>query len=323
MDLPSEFAYILGALLCLAIGIIYYQYAYGTIQVGMPTVSSGTASIGMQIFSSLVNIIPIGLLTSGFISDGLNYEIKLGIPSYASLITLVVLLFASKIAGANMPGFTEANFSDSGQFWCTLPGLEFLENMWFPSSIFTSMTIALYYFWWSVNNSTSNAFHSSGGLVAFILATNLIGFLQGKCGPYYTSLYPGLGPWAVILQTYLLCLFVSGVTYGVVSGMPNKNPFDNFGSGGSAGAGAGSAGSGTGGFGGYGTGCPPGQQKTERQYCIVCDPTTSIVVGENCVKRDDVKSVSSSQTASPSNTEQTFVAELYKNGQLVTESISK
>jgi len=316
---------ILAILLAIALFAYWRLYTYGNLP------SSGDGSkLGDKflkvLLAPLVNIVPIGIFTSGIISDLIHGEVRLGIPAYGSLLLLILLSTISRFMQTGMPPFTEGLTSDSADFWCTLPGLEFLENMWFPSSILTSMSIALYYFWWNVNSPGSTTYKFGGALVAVVLATNLIGFKMGNCSPYYRPLFQAGGGWFVLFQTYLLALVFSGLMWTVVKlAYPSKNPLINLqgsSSGNTNDSGSGSGSGSGGGWGGYGLGCPPGQQKTEKRFCIVCDPATSIVVGENCVPDDSKKSLSN-QSGVVQNGEQTFVAELYKNGQLVTESISK
>ena len=110
--------------------------------------------------------------------------------------------------------------------------------------------------------------------------------------------------------------------YAAVHNDASKNPLTSLG-GGSGGSG-GQDGTG-GGSGGFGTTCPPGQQRTEKRFCIPCDSATAYVVGEQCISKDTGKptSVSSNQTPADSGFGQLVEVKAYKNGVEVTDVLSK
>jgi hypothetical protein len=249
--------------------------------------------------------------------------VKLGVPSYGVLVALIFTrLLALVLPGYGViPQFTSPPPSnDSSTFWCTLPGLESLENPFFPSSVFSAVTIIAYYLYWAKIGSRQYTF--IGALLAFVLAGTTIGFTLGQCHPYYLNLFPFMKSFGVLIPTYALSFLVAGIIFSAVYTDQSKNPTIGMNVGGGSASSGGSGSSG--GWGGFGTTCPPGQLKTERQFCIPCDSATSYVVGEKCVsKGSDNPSVSSNQTPADNGLGQLVEVKAYKNGVEVTDVLSK
>ena len=308
-------------LLVIVIGLYVKNMYYGT-PLSASTSYPGSSSV-LRYISPFINVIPVAILFSGIFSDIFHAEWKLGIPSYGVFSALIFARLLSLVLPGYgvIPQFTSPPASnDSSTFWCTLPGLESLENPFFPSSVFSAVTIIAYYLYWSKVGTQQYDFILS--LLAFVLAGTSIGFTLGECHPYYLNLFPYMKSYGVLLPTYLLSFLAAGIIYGAVSGDQSKNPTNGMNisrAGGEDGT------SGGGGSGGFGTACPAGQLRTEKQFCIPCDSTTSYVVGEACVPKDsnNASSVSSNQTPADNGLGQLVEVKAYKNGVEVTDVLSK
>jgi hypothetical protein len=286
---------------------------------------------------SFMNIIPAAVLLYGPISDIINREIVSGIPTYTSFFFLLLVRIMSLMFTQNLP-------SDSGtgqDIWCTLPGFEWLENPFFPSSVFSTVLVSLYYIYWSGYTSTEKRLSvTAGGLTA--IALSFAQFALGGCSSFYMSI-AGQGMWANFVLATGLGAAISGMLYGGFVNDGTKNPFN-----------AGSYTSGSGsipdpsppsppsprprppGSRLYGD-CPDGYQELNDSSCIKCAAAYASVIDGKCVSNDPrytppnppviipkprTRNPIQNTSSAPSGDEQTFVAELYKNGQLITE-ISK
>lgn len=311
-------------LLVVVIGFYIKNAYYGT-----SPISSYPGNLNvLKYISPFINVVPVAILFSGIFSDIFHQEVKLGVPSYGVLVALgfaKILSLWLQSTGMISKFSDAAPSNDTSTFWCTIPGLEMLENPFFPSSIFSSITILAYYLYWT--NVGTLQYQYIGALLAFVLSGTFIGFSLGQCHPYYLNLVPNAGSFGVLIPTVLLSFLCAGIIFGAVSADQSKNPTIgmNVSGGGSSGGSPGSGGSGgsgsSGGFGGYGTKCPPGQEKTEKQFCIPCDIKTSYVVGEKCVPKDS--GVASNQTPADNGLGQLVEVKAYKNGVEVTDSLSK
>jgi hypothetical protein len=223
---------------------------------------------------SFMNIIPAAVLLYGPISDIIHREIVSGIPTYTSFFFLLLVRIISLAVTTNLP-------SDSGtgqDIWCTLPGFEWLENPFFPSSIFSTVLVSLYYIYWSGHTDSGKGYSVvAGGLTA--IALSFAQFALGGCSSFYMSI-GGQGMWANFAIATGLGAAISAILYRSFSDDGNKNPF----------------------YSNRGPDLPfPDSKKLGSTQSVPIPPNTS---------------------SAPSGDEQTFVAELYKNGELITE-ISK
>jgi hypothetical protein len=251
-----------------------------SILIGVSAVTEGLGELlwgknGVLILpQSFMNILPAAVLLYGPVSDLIKYEVVSGIPAYASFFFLLLVRIVSLMYTSKLP-------SDGGtvqEIWCTLPGFEWLENPFFPSSVFTTWTITVYYMCWTLfTDSNKKSMVLAGGFTA--IALSFAQFAFGRCSSYYMSL-GGQGMWANLLVSSALGTIMGSSLYGAFWTNASKNPF-------------------------YGN--PYSNAGTS-------GVTKSQVSATNPVPMT---------TEAPSGEEQTFVAELYKNGQLVTEDISK
>lgn len=270
----------------------------------------------------IANLLPFALLTYGFAGDFINQEYltpRLSAPSIGAFLAMLIVGLGGQ-AYAGTQGVDLSAQDTSGLLWCTIPGMENAESPWIPTAFISTATIAFYYLFWAWH--TNRAYR--GMLLGFlaVLFVQSMAFGLGGCSNSYMPLFGNsvfnifaavLIGLATALITYLSTSLAGGIKY---------DPFPTSTTAGGAG---GTGGNSTGGFGGFGVSCPPGQQKTERQFCVAC-PSNCVVVGENCVCDDNSPSRGPghhrTSQAVQEGDENTFVAELYKNGQLVTDSIA-
>jgi hypothetical protein len=293
--------------------------------------SSSIIAVLKAVILFIPKILPIGLLLIGPLIDIVNNKgLVSSIPTIATLSTLLVLKGLSAI-WSPVPYFENLS-GDSSSFWCTLPGFEYFENPFIPSSILTSTIVGFYYlFWASKINQQQMAI---GATVAVAIVGSAMQFSVGNCEKYYKTFF-GLGGNETIFYSLLIGTIVAGITFGssTVNGMVN-NPFYGLetaintamppkGTPSSIGR------------------CPLGQHNTGTTSSPICvsqacntnytwaDASWGITSSDGCVADSVINSnvgpggpaVSSRQSAAPQGGEQTFVAELYKNGQMITQSI--
>jgi hypothetical protein len=273
---------------------------------------SSTALYLKMFFQFFANIIPTTILMGGFAADVIRQEVRLSPPAIASLITIAVSgaigRFFATSTGQNI-GFSD----NEGSLWCTLPGLSIFESPYLPMAFISTSTIAFYYMFWSANSSVNRSSTFMNAFFGIALVIQLATFAVGDC---FSSYFPIFGSILVnIFLALLVGLFVAGCTYGYTSTVDPMN-YDPFVGTPTSASGPNAASGSTARAGGYGTGCPAGQQRTALHYCIPC-ASNCITVGEKCV----CDAVDHSQPVQGGD-DNTFVAELYKNGQLVTSTIA-
>jgi len=288
-----------GVISAVLIGILYYLYQNGTFSV----LGSGTSSfVGNGLLSLLtfvVNIAPISLLLFGPILDLINrpWQVITSLPSVLVFGTLIIgkifdisrfgLSTSAKTAGTNESGI-----------WCTLPGLEWFENKFFPSSLFTVSLLLTYYTIWSFR-----LYGFSGSSIVFLCVNVffplLLAVMLFKFGPECSDFYV-YGKYSILLAIGL------GVFFSLLAGFLTPisfNPFITMNSGGG--------------------GRVPGSE-IAASGTTPWDPTGKNLCQTGTVWDNSVQRCIPLTSSAPSGQEQTFVAELYKNGQLVSsESIGK
>jgi len=300
-----------GAISAVLIGILFYLYQRGTFSdVGGsgPFFSVGNGLLLLLIF--VVNIAPISLLLFGPILDLINRpkQVITSLPSVLVFGTLIIgKLFDMSRFGLST--YTKTAGTNESGIWCTLPGLEWFENKFFPSSLFTVSLLLTYYTIWSFR-----LYGSSGSSIVFLCVNVffplLLAVMLFKFGPGCSDFY--------VYGTYSILLAIGlGVVFSLLAGFLTPisfNPFITMNSGG-------------GGVGGRvpgseiaASGTTPWDPTNPASGKVNCPPNqTYLPATGTCVTMP-----SSNQSSAPSGQEQTFVAELYKNGQLVSsESIGK
>jgi hypothetical protein len=297
-------------------------------QVFGPTVGS--------FFQMLINLMPISLFTYGFVTDTIHQEVRGSIPSIAVLLSLLVGRVVTSIRGG-LSLFQDQSESNSSVFWCSLPGLEYLENPYFPSTLFSSLTIGMYYLWWALHGGSTNQQIIIGSIVAFSVASAFVQFTLGGCSNLYYALIPiKAGGMGVILQTVLVSALLSASLWGLIQGVyPEKNPLASLGipqsSGNKTCPGQNPPDK-------NGNCCPIGTMPDSGGNCSAPTPNTTCPVGQKYFEADSTGPAgcrcpngnlpvngscpySSNQSAAPSSSDQIVEARAYKNGVEVTQSI--
>jgi hypothetical protein len=295
------------------IGILFYLYQNGTFNVLGSGASSYGGNLLFLLLTFVVNIAPISLLLFGPILDLINRpsQVITSLPSVLVFGTLIIgklfdisrfgLSTYAKTAGTNETGI-----------WCTLPGLEWFENKFFPSSLFTVSLLLTYYTIWSLR-----LYGFSGSSIAF-LCVNV--FFPLTLAVMLFKFGPGCSDFYVFGTSSILLAIGLGVVFSLLAGFLTPisfNPFITMNSGGGGGGGGGTPiipGSAT---------CPAGQEYStgDSSGSAGCRCINSKLppINGRCYSQENPN-----QSSAPSGQEQTFVAELYKNGQLVSsESIGK
>jgi len=286
-------------------GVAFIVYKYREM------IPSGFFDIPGGMVTFVANVMPFALLVYGFSGDMVNQEFRLSIPSIAALSSVFIFGIIGQFL-ATKSGTDLSPQDSSGRLWCSIPGLESAESPYFPTAIMTTCIISLYYICWAWHTNSSSTlalfFYFSG-----ILTVQLATFVFGECFGSYTAPYNS--PVLVILIPIFLGSIIGIITFASSRG--SQNPFNIPLA--SPSAAAGTAGTSAG-------GCPPGTTSAGQYRCTsdsggppVCENGFFMNNG-NCIRL--LTNGGHSQQVQGGGDENTFVAELYKNGQLVTDSIS-
>jgi hypothetical protein len=308
-----------------------------TSSIWYPRVESGGnifVIMGKTLANLVLNIVPISLFGFGIVADIIKTEVRASIPTLAAFFSLILLRIGFLTQSATFPLFASSQAeTNTATYWCSLPGLEFLENPVFPGSVLSTTIIAFYYIWWAINTPNQLVVVS---YMMFAYAASLVQFTFGNCSSLYYPLFSLFGPGSsVLLQTTLLGLVISGFVYGLVYGVSRtSDPLAGLRIPAFPGTPVTPTISGN-------ASCPVGTYDDGSGNCIPPTPNTTCPVGQKFFEADSIGPAgcrcpngslpinggcpynSSNQSGVPQQGEQTFVAELYKNGQLVTDSLSK
>ena len=242
----------------------------------------------------IANMMPFAFLAYGIAGDIVNQEYRLSIPSIAAFSSMILVGPLSQVLAKNNSVILSPQ-DTSGTLWCTLPGLESIESPYLPTAFMSTAIIGFYYLCW--------AWHTprpwKGTLLAFsiVFTAQVTTFLLGDC----SSSYKPIGGSVLInlIISTVLGIAIGAISFASTFSNPSYNPYNLPG---------GSASSATGQTGGN----PPAHLST-------C-PDGSVPVNGKCPYGP--KKTAHSYPVQDGGDENTFVAELYKNGQLVTESIA-
>jgi hypothetical protein len=258
------------------------------------------------IFTFLTNILPFSLLGYGFAADIIDQQFRRSLPSILAVgVSAIVGLVTQLYAGNQRVNLSVQE--TTGRVWCTIPGLESLESPYIPTSFIATGTIMSYYLYWMSRNGRTDNWKMATTF-AVILFFQITTFFAGDCQQSY------IGPAVNFLVSLGIGAVTGGIAYGIAQVNPIMfNPFDV------PGAASGNL-------------CEPGQTRvvngcqesfSNREHMtsgkvLHCDAGFVEANGQ-CVKND----LSLGGHSKPVEEEENvFVAELYKNGQLVTDSIS-
>jgi hypothetical protein len=253
----------------------------------------------MKYFNIFVNFLPSALLWMGIPADLIiSGRFKYSLPSIVALGTIGLSAIGTRFLAGKIGVGSLSDVNNESGMWCTIPGLEFAESPILPQAFVVLGLIGTYYLSWQAKTGTSTL--PLGSVFGVMLIIQLSTFaLSGHCPNFYIPLGNIL---VNIIAALAVGAIVGAITFGftLLSG-DEYNPFINNPTTGAAQTNTPSA-SGAPGAGQQNKNCPPGQAWAGTR----CHP----IVGTSGAVQDG-------------GDENTFVAELYKNGQLVTEQIAK
>jgi len=254
------------------------------------TLLNGDYQIPISITTFVANVMPFSILAYGFAGDAINQEFRLSIPSIAAFASIVIIGPLSQVFAKYTGGNLDTQ-DTSGLMWCTIPGLEGAESPYFPTAFISTSIIAFYYLCWAWHTSKS----SESILLAFglIWLAQFATFIMGDCSVSYKPLFSGSVLINIIIST-VIGIAIGAISFGGASTNPSLNPYNL--PGGSTNGGSG------------------GLVPTKLSKC----PDGSVPIDGKCPYK-----TGHSYPVQDGGDENTFVAELYKNGQLVTQSIAE
>jgi hypothetical protein len=302
---PWETAFIV---LATTIGIFMVSFGLFRNQDSFPP---GLLDIPLALVTFLGNLMPFALIAYGIAGDMINQDaVRLSIPSIAALGSIFVVGITSKIIATN-GGVDLSKQETGGLVWCTIPGLESVESPYFPTAIMSTAIIGFYYMCWAWS-TPSRLSWPLGLFFSIVYLVQLLAFMNGECAASYMPPFGGIV--GSILISTVLGILIGTISWASTGRAASLSPFN-------IPLGSPSAAS--------GSSCLPGEnpiangciEKFTEHFSskkIRCNPGYAEVQGA-CVETTTTGGHSQQVQGGDENT---FVAELYKNGQLVTDSIA-
>jgi hypothetical protein len=250
-----------------------------------PSVTSGVGSGLYGVIYTISNFLPYGILLFGFFADVIGQEFRYSIASFTGLLAILLNYALKPVLERVFTGAPASSSVVDERGWCTLPGLEALESRATPMSIVSSSAIITYLliFAWIDRPASDNIAISV--LLPVILIVQMFTFHFSGCSPYYnTSSLMGGFSMAMMLGAIVGTSLWAAINFGA----PQYSPFSKF----IPTFAATTAGKG-GGVGATRNGGSNG------------------ATGGKC-----------SQVGGSTDDDNAYVCEAYKNGQLVTQTIS-
>lgn len=203
-----------------------------------PATRAALSSTFGAFFFAIVNFIPFGFITFGFIADIIGQDFRYSIASIVGLIAIVVNFFIALMMGKSV-AWEAVGQERPGPAWCMIPGLEKFENKRMPMSIVSAWSILTYYMIFALTKRDLSANISILSSIGILSITQLATFYGSDCSMFYEdsstwrilSLLLGIGigasGWAVVStfypsQTPFMDVRGSGSKY---SGLGNKDNF--------------------------------------------------------------------------------------------------
>jgi hypothetical protein len=276
---------IAGLILVLILGYVFYKKGDDISPFFTPFVA---------FLFGIANFIPFGVMIFGIIMDVMAQEFRYSITTIMGILTI----WANYLLGKSLEGFFGSPTVTGGAYlnqlrelgWCTIPGMESFESKFTPMTIVVTTAIAVYYIAFAAINRPASQNISIGVGFPLIILAQLAVFGLSDCASYYIPL-SGSGIVGNILASLAFGGIMGGVAVSTVQfAYQSKSPFANIMNGPAAGATSGGlqAKNPMGNSGGLGSAPPTGG---------TCSP----------IEGGD---------------EDAMVCEAYRNGQLVTESLT-
>lgn len=272
----------IGIALLSVIGIAVLAYIVKSGYIG-----SAISPIGGLLFS-IANYIPFGLMIFGLVADLFSQELRYSITTILAIGSIFINWSLGKVLAGryNVPsGMTGGGVFDDlrDKGWCTLPGLEMFESKFTPMSILVTSAIMTYYIVFAwISRSPSENISITVGLPLLWIAQIAVFGISG-CSSYYVPMSGG-GTLANILWSMAFGMTFGSTAFGIVyKYFPQYAPFAHT----------------------QGTGPGAGGFQAKNPIGSGSSPVT----GGAC-------------SAVQGGEEDAMVCEAYRNGQLVTESLT-
>jgi hypothetical protein len=292
--------------------VVLFGIAFALFRV-KTDVPSWASDIPVSLVMFVANIFPFALLAYGFVSDTIFQEFRLSLPSLMSLGLILLVGGGSKIFATRYQNQDLSPQDSSGTAWCTIPGLEGLESPYLPTAFMSTAVISFYYLCWAWDSKINST--TLGLVFLAIWALEWIVFQVGDCSSSYLSLFGSGGGFIFlnIVVSTVIGIIGGAIAFATVRGNQAYNPL--------LGKTSGSFSMGW----GVDAKCPAGTSPAGNHTCeyngkehfsgkpIICETGYELQNGA-CVPSVD----GYSQPVQSGGDENTFVAEIYKNGQLVT-----
>ena len=158
-----------------AAGYGYVMYGYGAgIWVGVSA-----------FLFAVLNFIPFGLITFGFIADMIGQDFRYSIASLFGLLSIAMNWVIGMFTGHS--SFASGGTEQPGTGWCMIPGLEGFENRAMPMNLVSSATILTYYLIWAITQRDPAQNFSLYISTAVLLIIQIGLFYSSGCSQYYVD----------------------------------------------------------------------------------------------------------------------------------------
>jgi len=326
----SDFGYWATATFVL-VGVIYLAYTSGTAYFSTDFFDDATyGAEESEVWKMIVpyvqfisNVIPLAGILFGFAADVIVYhEFRASLPSVVC-ITLVLLssIVSRGVFSMNNDSSLLSTQSVTNSTWCSIPGLEALESPYVPMIFTISSFMLTYYGAWNTVGASRDTVTTIIAVSCGVILAQMLSFgFVSDCPKFFQPLtfYIKSPVWNILLAL-LIGSVVGGSTFlgTFYSDAARWNPMSTRPSNSNQMPGPTCKG-----------GVTPDKTASGRPGCKTTDakcPDGSIPFKENGVSYcpPTVENFENPQHTEPvQENEQTFVAEIYKNGQLVTESIA-
>ena len=178
-----------------------------------------------RFFFAIANFIPFGLVLFGFIADMISQEFRYSISSIVAIVTMLINWGLGNFLGNRMNTQTAPMAGGADSRWCSIPGLEGLESTTLPMNISTTVSIVLYYAWFALAERPMGENISLIAGLGAILIAQIISFASSGCSEYFTALYGSMG--YNVVFAIILGVATSATAFGLmhIDGGSQYSPF--------------------------------------------------------------------------------------------------
>jgi len=165
-------------------------------------VPEGLAAIPASFIAFLSNVMPFAILVYGFAGDLINQTFRLSIPSFFALAGIIITGITTQIM-AKRNNKDLSGQENTGQLWCTIPGLESVESPYIPTAFISTTTIGMYYIFWAMYSG--KPFGYMALKFAAVLMVQFSVFVLGECNASY---FPIFGEGTPVMFNILGSVFI-------------------------------------------------------------------------------------------------------------------